>query len=177
MSVVTDYESIGGFARIVYKPLGPCRLFNVLKLCLHAMNISENSKVKGMVGQYTSNGMLDGAFVKETEGRDLLFGHIPRRFSDEGGLKPHPPRPSMAPRAITTHPLTTWSHASSSDEQEQSDREGAPDSAVFAQSPSSPTIAIGNGGTLLKSAVRDAEQAGRIRVLVVEDNTILRNLL
>lgn len=173
MNLVTDYERIGGFARIVYKPLGPCRLFLALKLCLHAMNIAESSRRKGGAAR----GELDVALGKDVHGRDIFFGHIPRRFSEEGGSKPYPLRPTLGPRAITIHPLTTWSHASSGDEQEQSDREYPPESAVFAQSPSSPTIAVGNGGTLLKTSVRDGEQAGRIRVLVVEDNNILRNLL
>lgn len=177
VNLVSDYDHLGGFARIVYKPVGPCKIFNTFKNCLHAMNVSETSRSKGLIGPYTSNGTLDGAFVKETENRDMFFGTIPRRFSDEGGPKSHPMRPPMAPRAITTHPLTTWSHASSGDEQEQTELERPSDSSVFVQSPSSPTIAVGNGGTLLKVAVREADQAGRIRVLVVEDNTILRNLL
>ena len=43
--------------------------------------------------------------------------------------------------------------------------------------PSSSTISVGTGGTLLRSAVGTVEPSGPLRVLVVEDNSILRNLL
>ena len=42
---------------------------------------------------------------------------------------------------------------------------------------SSPPIAVGSGGTLLKSSVGTLDAKKPVRVLVVEDNTILRNLL
>lgn len=39
------------------------------------------------------------------------------------------------------------------------------------------TINVGAGGTLLKSSVGTLDRQGRVRVLVVEDNQILRDLL
>jgi len=44
-------------------------------------------------------------------------------------------------------------------------------------STASPTIPIGPGGTLLKSSIGTLGVHGPLRVLVIEDNSILRNLL
>lgn len=40
-----------------------------------------------------------------------------------------------------------------------------------------PTITVGTGRTLLKASVGSLKSERRFRVLVVEDNSILRNLL
>lgn len=193
MKVVADYERIGGFCRVAYKPVGPYRLFSVLKLCIHALNITEStSRKRSSSGSSSSSASRFSSPVQSTqydaEGKAHLSG-LPRRLSEEiTGQSTTPTRPSLGPRAITVHPLTSWSHMEAMQEQEEpaefrDDDGAAMETPVFSQSPSSPTIAVGTGGTLLKSVVGAAAGTpaevvkGRLRVLVVEDNEILRNLL
>ncbi|CAL1716850.1 unnamed protein product [Somion occarium] len=182
MSVVADYEHIGGFCRIAYKPVGPCRLYSVLKLCLHALHIAESSQLK-----YTSEPLSAGpphsnghAVSPDMGERSPFSNPLPRRFSEESG---HPnavfPRPSLGPRALTAHPATSWTQLPSQEEQddEDADRDYTSDSGATSQNSSSPTVAVGTGGTLLKSSVGTGSAKNGVRVLVVEDNAILRNLL
>ncbi len=181
MAVVGDYERIGGFCRIVYKPVGPQRLYSVLKLCLHALNIAEVSRNK-VADDMEENQRIAHLHESPSDpgGSLYLTGMLSRRYSEETGHNKKMPqlRPSMGPRAITVHPLSSWSDLASTSEQEESpDRETRPESPLFSQNPSSPTISIGTGGSLLKSSVGTLRPKGPIRVLVVEDNAILRSLL
>ncbi len=43
MTTVTEFERLGGFCRILYKPGGPSRLRQALQLCIHALKISRRS--------------------------------------------------------------------------------------------------------------------------------------
>ena len=180
MNVVADYEKLGGFCRVVYKPVGPCRLAAALKLCLHALNITKTSRNTSMddvsiPGAITPSSSDPG----DAQGLSMI---LPRRYSEESGnnLKLSPTRPPLGPRAITVHPLPTWSHLSSTTEQDEPQEQVRRSSSPISlqHSPSSPTISVGTGGTLLKSSAGTLQQQdGPIRVLVVEDNAILRNLL
>lgn len=178
MNVVSEYERHGGFCRVVYKPAGPYRLAAALKLCFHALNISSRNR-------NTSHDDLSTAVSTPSDQGDRDAGYVNasllRRYSEESGQTRLPQvRPLIGPRAITAHPLTTWSHLSSTTEQDESQEANhRPMSPVLTQSPSSPTIAIGTGGTLLKSAAGTLRMPGSrpLRVLVIEDNAILRNLL
>ncbi|PPR02605.1 hypothetical protein CVT24_002176 [Panaeolus cyanescens] len=170
MSIASEYERIGGFCRILYKPGGPSQLRAVLKLCLHALRIgrsrgaSPNDSVSGMDSR---QGSVDGVKDRSVSGGSVL----PRRNSDEhhARMADSPRRPSMMPRAMTAHPLTsTWSAAPTVHE--------VPENCGQVDAPE-PTINVGNGGTLLKSSVGSLDGERRFKVLVVEDNTILRNLL
>lgn len=179
MNVVADYEHIGGFCRIVYKPLGPCRLHAALKLCLHALHISEASRLRytSEPGSEVSSISMNGhAGTPDSKERSPIGTPLPRRFSEESShqQKPAFTRPSLGPRAITAHPGTNWTQLSSQEEyDEQVDRDYISDHGPS----STPTVAIGTGGTLLKSSVRPGNSRNGVRVLVVEDNAILRNLL
>ncbi|KAK7690600.1 hypothetical protein QCA50_005699 [Cerrena zonata] len=179
MNVVGEYEHIGGFCRIAYKPMGPCRLQSVLKLCLHALHIWEASRLKYTsepASEATSPGLNGHTGTPDLNERSPLSTPLPRRFSEESSHQQKPvfPRPSLGPRAITAHPGTSWNQLTSQDEQdEQADRDYTSDSGPC----SSPTVAVGTGGTLLKTSVRPGNARNRVRVLVVEDNAILRNLL
>ena len=179
MNVVADYEHIGGFCRIAYKPMGPCRMHSVLKLCLHALHISEASRLKYTsepTSEVSSAGMNGHTGTPDLGERSPLSTPLPRRFSEESShqQKPTFPRPALGPRAITVHHGSTWNNLTSQDEQdEQADRDYTSDSGPS----SSPTVAVGTGGTLLKSSVRSGNPRSGLRVLVVEDNVILRGLL
>ena len=182
MSLVADYEKLGGFCRVVYKPTGPCRLTAQLKLCLHALNITKSTRPSRNTSRedLVNSGFHESPSDPTDVATSLL--PLPRRYSEETGqnkLVPAHTRPPLGPRAVTVHPLATWSHLSPTAEHDETPLHAhTPVLPVFAQSPSSPTISIGTGGTLLKSSANTLQQQDApIRVLVVEDNAILRNLL
>lgn len=176
MNAVTDYERLGGFCRIVYKPFGPHRLYSALKLCLHALNIAQAPRFKAAADIDRHSPQLSQS---QSSSDDLpsLGSTLPRRYSED--QKVLTLRPSLGPRAFTAHPLSSWSDYGSPSEQDEleGDDDVRAESPVFSQSPSSPTIAIGTGGTLLKTSVGSLEPKRAIRVLVVEDNAILRGIL
>lgn len=181
MAIVNEYEHIGGFCRIVYKPVGPCRLFAALKLSLHALNIGKSSHTITPSSQVLRPGSSSRS--SSFDHTDPVSSVLPRRNSEETAgehpLKPSPQRPPLGPRAITAHPLTSWSRLPSTAEQEEPESDSQPSSPQMAHAPSnqSPTVSVGAGGTLLKSSIGTVEPRGPLRVLVVEDNSILRNLL
>ncbi|KAI0768141.1 hypothetical protein BD413DRAFT_567029 [Trametes elegans] len=176
MAIVNEYEHIGGFCRIVYKPVGPCRLVAALKLSLHALNIGK--------GLRTSPALHHQPQRPESPSRSSSFdlpesGSFARRYSEEAtgdSTSSFSQRPPLGPRAVTAHPLASWSHMPSPAEQDE-ETDSTPSSPQMSHMPSSPTISVGTGGTLLRSSVGTVEPSGPLRVLVVEDNSILRNLL
>ncbi|KAF7424282.1 His Kinase A domain containing protein [Pleurotus ostreatus] len=155
MAIASDHENIGGFCRIVYKPGGPSRLRTILNLAMHALKIVTRSQSISPSGD------------PNTEGSRVIGSPIPRRNSEEistiRGSRP------FFPRSSTAHPgVTSWKALVSPIEADES-----PEPEIVG-----PTIPIGNGGTLLKSSVGTIDVAvRRFRVLVVEDNSILRTLL
>ncbi|OJT04860.1 Sensor histidine kinase AruS [Trametes pubescens] len=178
MAIVNEYEHIGGFCRIVYKPVGPCRLVSALKLSLHALNIGQAPRPTPSLHQ--------PAHRPESPSRSSSFdlpegGHFAGKYSEEAtgdSTSAFLQRPPLGPRAVTAHPLASWAHMPSTAEQDESELESAPNSPQMSPIPSSSTISVGMGGTLLKSSVNTViEPNGPPRVLVVEDNSILRNLL
>ena len=177
MAIVNEYEHIGGFCRIVYKPVGPCRLVAALKLSLHALNIAKGVRASPALHHNPR---------PESPSRSSSFDHpetatgLSRRYSEEtaaDGKVLFSHRPPLGPRAVTAHPLTSWAHMPSTFEQEEPDSDSTPSSPQMSAVPSSTTISVGTGGTLLRSSVGTIERGGPLRVLVVEDNSILRNLL
>ncbi|KAF9048592.1 hypothetical protein BJ165DRAFT_1526030 [Panaeolus papilionaceus] len=172
MSIASEYERIGGFCRILYKPGGPSQLRGVLKLSLHALRIGRSRGVSPMdsvTGMDSRQGSVDGVKDRSASGGGI------RRNSEkqDSRVKESPRRPAMKHRAMTAHPLTsTWSAALAVSEPLD---ESSPASAG-SEAPE-PTISVGSGGTLLKSSIGSLYTERRFKVLVVEDNTILRNLL
>lgn len=158
MSIASEYERVGGFCRILYKPGGPSRLRIVLKLCVHALEISRSSSSLPMTMDHDSTS-TDG---KE---RSASGSSIPRRNSENAYIKP---RPGIIPRSATAHPLSTVRRPLST--ALESIESVDPDTPA-------PTITLGSGGILLKSSAGTINSERRFRVLVVEDNGILRNLL
>ncbi|KAF8907335.1 hypothetical protein CPB84DRAFT_1844033 [Gymnopilus junonius] len=163
MSIASEHERIGGFCRIIYKPGGPSRLRAVLKLCLHALKIGKS--------RTPSPGPMKTANEDSME-RSVSGGSIFRRNSEEASTRTRlggpPRRPHMTPRSSTANPLPTrWGLLPRSDESIETPD---PDTAA-------PAISLGSGGSLLKSSLGSLAPGRRFRVLVVEDNSILRNLL
>ncbi|KAF9060821.1 hypothetical protein BDP27DRAFT_1339078 [Rhodocollybia butyracea] len=163
LSVAHEYELIGGFCRIIYKPGGPSRIRSALRLCLHALKIGaqngdSSTKEEQRAIQQSSAALLAANFT------------YPRRYSEDS--RHSTPRPSMSPRSTTVHPTTfsSWTLASSSVPEE---KPATPD-----PDNNEPTITLDSGGTLLKSSIGSIEtKAPKVRVLVIEDNLILRTLI
>ena len=177
-ATVTEFERLGGFCRILYKPGGPSRLRNALKLCIHALKISRRSSPTPEITQspgdlITSSNLPAGVTRRNSEEPTPAAQHSDMR------------RPSLGRRAITVHPVTTWSGMPTHDEEDdgsqdgsQPGRTGRARSMSQSQTSTSPTIPVGDtGGSLLKSSIGALESRKNVRVLVVEDNNILRNLL
>jgi len=175
-TTVTEFERLGGFCRILYKPCCPSRLRHALKLCIHALKISRHSSPIPELMPHLGNSIFSSP-------HNLPAG-VARRNSGE----PIPTsctvarRPSLGRRSITVHPVTSWSGMPAHDEEDDDSQDGGQPgrarSLSQSQSSTSPTIPVGDtGGSLLKSSIGALESKKNVRVLVVEDNSILRNLL
>ncbi|KAK0235796.1 hypothetical protein EDD85DRAFT_771542 [Armillaria nabsnona] len=179
LSVASEHERIGGFCRILYKPGGPSRLRAALKLCVHALKIQ--SRTPEANSSDRKEGLhLDTAIDGITPSSSMSTIST-RRNSEEAGKFPVS-RPTL-PRSITAHPLQSPSWKGGSVDPERgtagSSSEQIPEEAQTNESEtSSTTINIGMGGTLLKSSVGTIQtRLSRFKILVVEDNSILRSLL
>jgi len=174
MNMVGEYERIGGFCRIVYKPVGPVRLHAALKLCLHVLKFGQGTKnstlhIQPELSQPNSPAALSDEGVYST---------LPRRFSEETTMQVHKKaRPILGLRAATAHPGASWSHMTTPPEDMDGIEPEPPDSAPSSPNSASPTVNIGTSGTLLKSSIGSLGVRNALRVLVIEDNSILRNLL
>ncbi|KAF8968010.1 hypothetical protein BDZ97DRAFT_1800465 [Flammula alnicola] len=167
MAIASEHERIGGFCRILYKPGGPSRLRVILKLSVHALKIGR-SRGASLPGSVNGDSVQESVDSNIPE-RSVSGSSIPRRNSVETPSRSHthPHRPGMGPRSTTANPVPLkWRLLPTSESGEVPD----PDTTV-------PTIVLGSGGTLLKSSVGSLGPESLFRVLVVEDNSILRNLL
>ena len=176
-ATVTEFERLGGFCRILYKPGGPSRLRHALKLCIHALKISRRSSP-------TSEHVPHSSPVTVSSPSNLPAGVTRRNSEEQGQIKNHHevPRPSLGRRSITVHPVASWSgmpvHEEEDDDLQDGAQPGRARSLSQSQSSTSPTIPVGDtGGSLLKSSIGALGSRKNVRVLVVEDNNILRNLL
>jgi len=165
MSIASEHERIGGFCRILYKPGGPSRLRAVLKLCNHALKIGSSRLPSPTLNDNSIHPVISGE-------RTGSGSNVPRRNSEEShsftrstGAR----RPVMTPRSSTAHPVPVAGRISPptlrSNEAVDLDNTDT-------------TVTVGSGGTLLRSSIGSMDKSPhRSRVLVVEDNSILRNLL
>jgi len=168
MSIVTDFENVGGFCRVLYKPGGPSRLHSGLKLCIRSLLIGQRSRVPSMRG---------GLSRPQADPVPSMVNGPKRHNSDMDS--PGYPRPSLGPRSIT---VESRLGTTLGDIQRMAMQALPPDSPTTPSPGSdgrgSPTIAVGTGGILLKSSIGTVDSTTmRARVLVVEDNRILRDLL
>ncbi|KAG6334055.1 hypothetical protein ID866_5029 [Astraeus odoratus] len=171
VGICNAYENNGGFCRIVHKPGGPFRLRTALKQLLRARHRRQQrmaSFTSTAVTSEDSSSMHSSMLMEEYSGPELR-----RRGSiDTWGYNPR--SPPVLP--VTSSELTDSAVADSEgDVFQNSDIE-----PVALPNGRGSLISAGEGGTLLRrSAISgpgvDLQQTKR--VLVVEDNTILRNLL
>lgn len=169
MSIVTDFEKAGGFCRVLYKPGGPSRLHSGLKLCIRSLLIGQRSRVPSMRGNFSRT---------QAEKAVPLMANGPKRHNSDMDYSSDS-RPPLGPRSITVEArLGTMPR-----DVPRVRMEIPPPDPPRTPSPSfdernSPTITVGKGGILLKSSVGTVDSTTlRTRVLVVEDNAILRDLL
>jgi hypothetical protein len=183
LAVASDHERIGGFCRILYKPVGPSRLQSALRTCLNITKIRrrrDNTPFLDDVTDWPSaDDITEAPSLYRPNERDA--GPLKsRHHSDETsmvfrsgdpGLKPPPTDVTRTAKASLSTLPSNLELAKLSMSQNQ-------DSTSDVQASSSPTIPIGSGGSLLKSSVGIINAKDhRYRVLVVEDNSILRNLM
>ncbi|KIY71679.1 hypothetical protein CYLTODRAFT_368778 [Cylindrobasidium torrendii FP15055 ss-10] len=166
MSVTSEHERIGGICRAMYKPGGPTRLRSALSVCVHALKIQAQGSVPAQAMSRHVSQMSDGAYEAELLTPSISTILPARRNSEEPNHALA--RPPIS-RSATAHPTlaTSWKRLSSTSE-------GAVEED---QETTSPTITIGPGGTLLRSSVGSVQSGMHPKILVVEDNPILRNLL
>jgi CheY-like chemotaxis protein len=165
MSIASDHERIGGFCRILYKPSGPSRLRAVLKLGVHALAIS---KSRSRVSSIASD--AEPSILSPLDDRRSSNSSIFRRNSEETHLK-RTNRPSLSIRSTTISEIPSLFKLAPA-------AGGLPNSVNHAEPDTpTPTISVGTGGTLLKASLGSLTSERRFRILVVEDNSILRNLL
>ena len=160
MNIAGEHELIGGFCRVIYKPGGPSRLYAALKQSLHVLKM-------GLKDQ--------GIAAHEDVPRHHLTGLTqlpPRRNSDETSQHHLLKRPAMLPRSTTAAAtVPTWKLNSLPTTDEADEQ---PDLEVEAEA----TITVCAGATLLKSSVGAVQRTDhRFKILVVEDNEVLRSLL
>ena len=168
MSIVTDFENVGGFCRVLYKPGGPSRLYSGLKLCIRSLLIGQRSRVPSMRGNPSRTQVENGI--------PLMAKRAKRHNSDFDNAGDS--RPSLGPRSITLEPRseTMSGGVPKTAMQTLPDTPRTPSPGPDGRN--SPTVAVGTGGILLKSSIGTVDSSAlRARVLVVEDNRILRDLL
>jgi hypothetical protein len=167
MSIAGDHERLGGFCRILYKPSGPSRLRAMLKLCVHAVAIAKTPRA---IRPSMNAGRDTSTMGLAEDGRNLSHSNIFRRKSEETPYR-RKSRPDLTSRSPTANAASPVFHLAfpGGKSLEPVDR-ADPDTSV-------PTITVGTGGTLLKASLSSVIPERRLRILVVEDNNILRNLL
>ncbi|KIY43755.1 hypothetical protein FISHEDRAFT_77692 [Fistulina hepatica ATCC 64428] len=160
----SEHEAIGGFCRVIFKPMGPSSLRSALVLAVHALHIHGSTQENSVQAERLRRA-------------PYIPPPVTRRSSEEGTFQcGSMQRPTMTPRSITVHSeIGLWqSQSGPVDEHDGEDPKLDPDT-------STPTITVGFGGTLLKSSADDPRtdkpSSGHFRMLVVEDNVILRDLL
>lgn len=176
LAIASDHERIGGFCRVLYKPGGPSRLQSALKICLNILKIRSR---RDSPPSCNSAEPLSIDVEEPLKHRPNTEPSKPRR-SDDTGMPSHSGQPGLTTQVIDVAgpAKTSLSTLPSTLELEEPRESPKQDFAFDVQASNSPTIPIGSGGSLLKSSVGIINAKDlRYRVLVVEDNSILRNLI
>lgn len=171
---------MGGFCRVLYKPSGPSRIRSALQVCLNVLRIrqtqgSNNDEVEPEPS--TSDDItLDTSKPVEWEGWHVAPTEFRRHRSEEGPHKGEsntsvPSNKDSAKRRPSVNRLPSTIEI-------DENRSSVLDPELDESDNYSPTIPIGPGGSLLKTSVGTINSQGlHYKVLVVEDNSILRSLL
>lgn len=168
MGICSSYENLGGFCRIVHKPGGPFRLRAALKHLLRAKQRRQQrlpSFASSVTGISDDSISLQSSMLTD----DLSSPNRHRRASiDWGSHSCSPPVFPDSPPEMPASPDVEEAPSSTENTETES----------TSSSMSSSTVTIGTDGILLESSIRTLDlNRPRPKVLVVEDNNILRNLL
>jgi hypothetical protein len=193
MASIAAFEKSGGFCRsvfhylemsccsaiyfsVLFKPGGPSKLRQVLMTCISVVKMLQmphrSFTLPGMnsVGSHLEEPPLPEIHTfPQSEGQPF----ITRRTSDSTET-PLSPRPRMPPRRTTYHksgvswqaptPPTPSSTTPAPSESVAVDQDGL-------------TVSVGTEALLLKSSINSMQTTRSPRILVVEDNDLLRGLL
>ncbi|KAG1882199.1 Fph type histidine kinase [Suillus subluteus] len=168
MGICSSYENFGGFCRIVHKPGGPFRLRAVLKHLLRAKQRRQQrlpSFASSVAGISDDSISLHSSMLTD----DLSSPNRHRRASIDWGShnRSSPALPNSPPEMPASPDVE---EAPSSPENTETESTSS--------SISNSTVTIGTDGILLESSIRTLDlNRPRPKVLVVEDNNILRSLL
>ena len=169
MGICSSYENSGGFCRIVHKPGGPSRLRAALKQLLRARQ-RRQKRLPSTTG--SAGGMSDDTISLHSSmlTDELSSPERLRRGSFDWGS--HRLTPPMFPTPTADNPAPVSPDIEYPSCLETTKSEGT------LSSMSSSTVIVGTDGILLESSVRALDLSRpRPKVLVVEDNNILRSLL
>lgn len=168
MGICSSYESLSGFCRIVHKPGGPFRLRAALKQLLRAKQRRQQrlpSFASSVAGISDDSISLHSSMLTD----DLSSPDRHRRTSIDWGSHSRPP---------PAFPNSPPEMPASPDVEEAPSSPENTESESTSSSMSNSTVIIGTDGILLESSIRTLDlNHPRPKVLVVEDNNILRNLL
>ena len=170
MGICNAYENNGGFCRIVHKPGGPFRLRTALKQLLRARQRRQHR-----MPSFADSGMsseesvsLQSTIFADDYSESTIERH--RR----GSIDSWPEQPTFLSTGISSVTVPTPPESEKDIVFQPADDE----QTVTVQSISNSTLSVGVNGTLLKASVGSAGSTKpRRKALVVEDNSILRNLL
>lgn len=172
MAIASEHERIGGFCRVLYKPGGPSRLQSVMKVCLHILKTRPRPN--------TASPDVHAVPLHGTD--DVAAQPMIARPSEKGPgmVPPRPDTASITPlpeeQSIHTSIANGISHHKLPPTLEVDEPTNSLESDL--NTPDSPTVPVGSGASLLKSSIGSIKTKDlQYRVLVVEDNNILRNLL
>jgi hypothetical protein len=174
LAIANDHERIGGFCRVLYKPGGPSRLRSALKICLNILKIRSRRDSPSPYGQPAE--LFPNDAIVELHRHDHSAAQPPKPRHHTGkDMLSHTEDLGLTTPPVDIPGARPLSGIQELEEPSSSTLQGF---AADLKSTGSPTIPIGSGGSLLKSSVGiiNAKEL-RYRVLVVEDNSILRNLM
>ncbi|KAG6373418.1 Fph type histidine kinase [Boletus reticuloceps] len=156
MELCNAYENNGGFCRVVHKPGGPFRFRTALKQLLRARQRRQHR-----LASFTNSGMSSEESVS-------LQSTIADDYSEpNGSIDDWPDQPTLLYTGISGVAVSI-----------SPDSEMVFKPADGEQTVNNSTLVAGAGGTLLKTPVGSVRPTKPHRkVLVVEDNNILRSLL
>ncbi|EGO24662.1 Fph type histidine kinase [Serpula lacrymans var. lacrymans S7.9] len=166
MGICGAYERIGGFCRILYKPGGPSRLRSALKHLLRAKQrrqkrsssfISDNASDDSMSTMFTEESPRPDGSSRQNSGEHSAATSLDRDLTIVAPIPGYPEFDSFdsGPNTVVD-----------------------PRNSTAQRNLKNSTVTVGAGGTLLKSSIGSLHSMERrFRMLIVEDNSILRNLL
>jgi len=170
MGICNAYENSGGFCRIVHKPGGPFRLRTALKQLLRA-----RQRRQRRMPSFTNSGMSseESVSLQSTIFVDNYSESTVERHR-RGSIDNWPDQPTLLSTGISGVTMSI----SPESEKHIVFRSADSEQTVTMPSTGNSTLAIGATGTLLRTSVGSVGSTKlRRKVLIVEDNNILRNLL